>query len=41
MIGHEFSGVVDAVGAKVTKFKPGDRVSVDPNEVCGECYFSA
>lgn len=39
VIGHEFSGVVDAVGAKVTRFKPGDRVSVDPNEVCGECYF--
>ncbi len=39
VIGHEFSGIVDAVGAKVTKFKPGDRVSVDPNDVCGECYY--
>lgn len=39
VIGHEFSGVVDAVGSLVTKFKPGDRVSVDPNEVCGECYY--
>jgi len=39
VIGHEFSGVVDAVGPKVTRFKPGDRVAVDPNDVCGECYF--
>ena len=27
IIGHEFSGVVDAVGEGVTRFKPGDRVS--------------
>ncbi|MEA4898026.1 MAG: zinc-dependent alcohol dehydrogenase family protein [Christensenellaceae bacterium] len=39
VIGHEFSGVVDAVGAQVTAFVPGDRVSADPNDVCGECYF--
>jgi L-iditol 2-dehydrogenase len=39
VIGHEFSGVVDAVGAKVVNFKPGDRVSADPNETCGECYY--
>ncbi|MDO4547610.1 MAG: zinc-dependent alcohol dehydrogenase family protein [Clostridia bacterium] len=39
IIGHEFSGVVDKVGERVTKFKVGDRVSADPNDVCGECYF--
>ena len=26
--GHEIAGVVTAVGAKVTKFQPGDRVGV-------------
>lgn len=37
--GHEFSGVVVKTGAKATKFKVGDRVSADPNDMCGECYF--
>lgn len=37
--GHEFSGVVAKVGSKVTNVKPGDRVSGDPNDMCGECYF--
>ena len=35
--GHEFSGEVVAVGAKVTRFKPGDRVTADPNIPCGHC----
>lgn len=39
IIGHEFSGIVDSVGSEVTKFKLGDRVSADPNDWCGECYF--
>ena len=37
--GHEFSGVVEKVGSKVTQVKVGDRVSGDPNDMCGECYF--
>ena len=37
--GHEFSGVVAKVGAAVTTVKEGDRVSGDPNDMCGECYF--
>ncbi|MCC8161665.1 MAG: zinc-dependent alcohol dehydrogenase family protein [Lachnospiraceae bacterium] len=37
--GHEFSGIIESVGDEVTKFKKGDRVSVDPNSLCGECYF--
>jgi len=37
--GHEFSGVVTKVGSKVTQVKVGDRVSGDPNDMCGECYF--
>lgn len=37
--GHEFSGVVTAIGKNVTAIKVGDRVSGDPNDMCGECYF--
>ncbi len=36
--GHEFAGTVDAVGEGVTDFAPGDRVTVEPSLVCGECY---
>ncbi|HBP37194.1 MAG TPA: alcohol dehydrogenase [Clostridiales bacterium] len=39
VIGHEFSGVVSAVGRQVTRFRPGDRVAADPNDMCGECYY--
>lgn len=35
--GHEFSGVVDAVGSQVTRFRPGDRVAVEPNIACDNC----
>ena len=37
--GHEFSGVVTEVGNAVTHWRAGDRVIVDPNIACGECYF--
>ncbi|KAF4523333.1 hypothetical protein B566_EDAN013530 [Ephemera danica] len=36
-LGHEFSGVVDSVGAAVKHVKPGDHVAVDPNISCGVC----
>ncbi len=39
VIGHEFSGEVVSVGKGVQGFRPGDRVSVDPNEACGECEY--
>src|SRR5678809_304814 len=35
--GHEFSGVVTAVGSLVTRFKVGDRVAVEPNISCDNC----
>lgn len=37
--GHEFSGIVEAVGEKVTAVACGDPVTGDPNDMCGECYF--
>lgn len=37
--GHEFSGAVAEVGAGVKAVKVGDRVTGDPNDMCGECYF--
>ena len=38
-VGHEMVGVVDAVGAAVTSVKPGDRVTVNVETFCGECFF--
>jgi 2-desacetyl-2-hydroxyethyl bacteriochlorophyllide A dehydrogenase len=35
--GHEFSGVVTAVGSGVTRFKVGDRLAVEPNIACDNC----
>ena len=38
VIGHELSGVIEKVGAKVTRVKPGDRVVSRLNVgVCGTC----
>lgn len=39
VLGHEFSGIVEAVGEAVTEAKIGDRVCVDPNQLCGKCYY--
>lgn len=36
-LGHEFSGVVAAIGDQVSGVKPGDRVAVDPLLACGQC----
>lgn len=38
-IGHEMVGVVEEVGADVTSVKPGDRVTVNVETFCGECFF--
>ena len=31
IVGHEFGGIVTEVGADITKFKPGDRVTCPPS----------
>jgi len=37
--GHEFIGVVEAVGPSVEKLKVGDNVMVPFNIACGQCAF--
>lgn len=37
VLGHEYCGVVEEVGAAVTTFKKGDRVVVPFNHSCGLC----
>lgn len=37
VMGHEFAGVVSAVGEGVTRVAVGDRVAVEPYTVCGTC----
>lgn len=39
VLGHEFSGIVTEVGEGVTEIKVGDRVCIDPNKLCGSCYY--
>ncbi len=38
-VGHEMVGVVEAVGAAVQHVRPGDRVTVNVETFCGECFF--
>lgn len=38
-VGHEMVGIVEAVGADVQGIKPGDRVTVNVETFCGECFF--
>ena len=39
IMGHEFAGVVEAVGQRVTNAQVGDRVAVDPAMPCGHCEY--
>ncbi|KAJ3453305.1 hypothetical protein MRS44_017552 [Fusarium solani] len=39
ILGHEFCGIVEAVGPAVTKFSPGERVVNSFVVSCGECEF--
>ena len=38
-VGHEMVGVVESIGSGVTHVKPGDRVTVNVETFCGECFF--
>lgn len=39
IFGHETAGVVAAVGANVTRFRPGDRVIAFHHIPCGSCFY--
>lgn len=38
-LGHEMVGIVEEVGEQVTAVHPGDRVTVNVETYCGECFF--
>ena len=38
-VGHEMVGVVESVGSGVKKLRPGQRVTVNVETFCGECFF--
>lgn len=38
-LGHEMVGIVEEVGEQVTAVRPGDRVTVNVETYCGECFF--
>ena len=38
-VGHEMVGVVESVGETVSKVKKGDRVAMNVETFCGECFF--
>jgi len=38
-VGHELVGVVEEIGSAVATVRPGDRVTVNVETFCGECFF--
>jgi S-(hydroxymethyl)glutathione dehydrogenase/alcohol dehydrogenase len=41
VLGHEGAGVVEDVGAAVTRVRPGDHVILSWNPNCGHCFYCA
>lgn len=39
ILGHEVTGIVEAVGSEVNSFNPGDKLAIAPDIHCGTCYF--
>ncbi len=39
ILGHEGSGIIEAVGAGVKRVKPGDHVTLSWKACCGECFY--
>jgi 2-desacetyl-2-hydroxyethyl bacteriochlorophyllide A dehydrogenase len=39
ILGHEFTGEVIETGPGADRFKPGDRVVIEPAVTCGKCYY--
>lgn len=39
ILGHEAAGVVVRCGEGVTRFKPGDKVAVEPGVACEKCFL--
>lgn len=38
-VGHEMVGIVEEIGCEVKNVKLGDRVTVNVETYCGECYY--
>ena len=38
-VGHEMVGIVEETGSAVTNVNVGDRVTVNVETFCGECFF--
>ncbi len=36
-VGHESAGTILEIGRRATRFKPGDRIAIDPAMPCGDC----
>src|SRR5574344_2870600 len=38
-VGHEMVGIVEELGTEVQGFRKGDRVTVNVETFCGECFY--
>ena len=39
VLGHEVSGVIEAVGSDANRFTVGQRIAISPSRPCGDCRF--